>query len=110
MPVIQRAVSVPANSTVENLVAGSQFEFARRASVLSIGLIGAAAGLNAVINNGGDVVAEQFPVNNVARWPIIPDDFVFNSVSQPNDRLSITATNTTGAAIVAYLIVQIQEI
>lgn len=111
MPVIQRQVSIPANSTLENIVAGSQYEFARRRCVISGGIVGAAAGLLANVNSGGDVVMEQFPLQIKATdFPIIPDEFVFTDVMEAGDRLSIPVQNTTGGAIVARIIVQIQDI
>ncbi len=111
MPVIQRQVSIPANSTLENIVAGSQYEFARRRCIISGGMVGAAAGLLANVNSGGDVVMEQFPLQiRAADFPVIPDEFVFTDVMEAGDRLSIPVQNTTAGAIVARVIIQIQEI
>ncbi len=111
MPVIQRQVSIAANTTNENILAGSQYEFARRRSVISGGIVAAAAGVIANINSGGDVVMEAFPVQIKATdFPIIPDEFVFTDVMEAGDRLSIPVQNTTGAAIVVRTIIQIQEI
>ena len=40
MPVIQKEVSVAANSTEENVLSGSAFEFLRRNSIVSAGAVG----------------------------------------------------------------------
>lgn len=110
MPVIQRAVSIPANSTNENILAGSQYEFARRPCLVSIGIQTTAAGLIANINSGGDVVAEAFPVPAVAGMPVIPDNMYYNDVMETGDRLSIPVQNTTAGALVASVLVQIQDV
>jgi len=111
MPVIQRQVSIAANSINENIIAGSQYEFARRRCVISGGIVGAAAGLLANINSGGDVVMEQFPLQiKAADFPIIPDEFVFTDVMEVGDRLSIPVQNTTAAPIVVRVIIQVQDI
>jgi len=111
MPVIQRQVSIAANSINENILAGSQYEFARRRCIISGGIVAAAAGVISNINSGGDVVMEQFPLKiSATDFPVIPDDFVFTDVMEVGDRLSIPCQNTTGAAIVVRAIIQIQEI
>lgn len=110
MPVIQRAVVIPANSTNDNIIAGSQYEFARRRCIISGGIVASAAGLVANINSGGDVVMEQFPLKALADFPVIPDDFVFTDVMEVGDRLSIPVQNTTAGALTARVIIQIQEV
>lgn len=113
MPIIQRQVSVAANSTNDNIIAGSQYEFARRRCIISGGLVGSGAGLIAQVNAGGDVVAEQFPLEVKAansEFPIIPDNMVFTDVMEAGDRLSIPVQNTTAGALVARVLIQIQDI
>jgi hypothetical protein len=110
MPTIQRAVSIPANSTVDNIIGGSQYEFAKRRCAISGGLVAAAAGLIGNVNSGGDVVMEPAPLQVLATdFPIIPDNINFNDVMEASDRLTITVQNTTGAAIVARVLIQIQD-
>lgn len=110
MPTIQRAVSIPANSTNENIISGSQYEFAKRRCAISGGLVGAAAGLIGNVNSGGDVVMEPAPLQVLANdFPIIPDNIAFNDVMEQGDRLSIPVQNTTGGAIIARVLIQIQD-
>jgi len=110
MPTIQRFVSIAAGTTNENLIAGSQYEFARRRCVVSIGLNGSALGLIGQINSGGDVVAEQFPISGLNRVPVIPDDIAFQDVMEAGDRLSIPVQNPTGGALGVFVQVQIQDL
>jgi len=113
MPVIQRTVTIAANSINQNVIEGSQYEFARRRQVISMGMLASAAGLLANINAGGDVVAEQFPVDIGApanAFPVIPDEFPFNDVMEAGDRLSIPCQNTTAGAIDLRIIVILTDI
>jgi len=110
MPVIQRSVTIAAGVTNENILAGSQYEFARRRCIISGGLIADAAGCVANINSGGDVVMEAFPVKVGTTFPVIPDDFVFQDVMEVGDRLSIPVNNTSAGNRVVSVIVQIQDI
>ncbi len=110
MSVIQRLVTIPANVTNENILAGSQYEFARRRCLVSIGLTQSATGLRANINSGGDVVAEVFQPQIKASFPIIPDEMYYNDVMEVGDRLSIPVQNVTGGSLDCYCIVQIQDL
>lgn len=110
MPVIQRRVTVLANSTNDNIIAGSQYEFARRRCLISGGINSDTLGAQCTINSGGDVVMESFPVKVLNQFPVIPDDFVFQDVMEIGDRLSIGVRNTTAGALDVLVIVQIQEL
>lgn len=112
MPTIQKTVSIPANSTVQNIIDGSQYEFAKRACVISGGLVGEAAGLIGNVNSGGDVVLEPSALAVLAAgiYPIIPDNMVFQDVMEAGDRLTITVQNTTGGAVNAKTVIQIQDL
>lgn len=106
MPVIMREVSVPLNGTVDNVLAGSAFEFARTNQLVSVGVAQAATGCFVTFNSGADVVAEEFPPPILTRYPIIPDEMYFSDVAAAGDRLVIRVRNSTGAAIVVRVVVQ----
>ena len=110
MPVIQREVSIPANATNDNVFAGSAFEFARAPQVVSVGVTQAATGLFATLQSGGDVIAEEFAPSILTRFPIIPDEMYYNDVMAVGDRLVLRVRNSTGAAIIARAIAQLQPI
>lgn len=110
MPVIQRTVSVAANSVNDNIFAGSAFEFARKPSVVSIGIVESATGMLATINSGADVIAEEFEPEIKTSYPIIPDEMYYTDVMQAGDRLVARVRNTTGAALTVRAIAQIQEL
>jgi hypothetical protein len=107
MPVILREVSIAANATLDNLIAGSVYEFARTAQIVSVGLGQSATGLLATINSGADVVAEEFQLPILTRYPIIPDEMYFADVMAPGDRLVIRIRNSTAGPLTVRGIVQV---
>lgn len=107
MPVIMKQVSVPLNGTVDNVLAGSAFEFARSNALVSMGVSAAATGTFVTFNSGADVVAEEFEPAILTRYPIIPDEMYFSDVAAAGDRLVIRVRNTTGAAIIVRVVCQV---
>jgi len=107
MPVIQKEVSIAANSSNENILSGSAFEFLRSNAIVSIGLTGSATGLVANIQSGADIVLEESAVAIKTTYPIIPDEMYYNDVGVQGDRLVVRVRNTTGGALTARCIVQV---
>lgn len=107
MPVIQKEVSVAANSANENILAGSAFEFLRGNAIVSIGLCGSATGLVANVQSGADIVLEESPLLVKTTMPNIPDDMYYNDVGVQGDRLVVRVRNTTGGALTVRAIVQV---
>lgn len=107
MPMIMREINILANTTVENLLAGSAFEFAAAPGVVSIGIAANAAGIVCNIQAGRDIVAEAFPLPILARYPIIPDEFYFVEAVQQGDRIVERCQNTTGGNIVTRSVTQL---
>lgn len=110
MPVIFREVTVLANSTVENLLAGSAFEFARSNQIVSVGVAQAATGCFVTFNSGADVVAEEFSPPILTRYPIIPDEMYASDVAAMGDRLVLRVRNTTGGNIIVRAVVQVSSL
>ncbi len=110
MPVIQKEIVVAANAVVDNILSGSSFEFLRRNSIISAGIVGSATGLVANIQSGADVVLEESPLQVKASMPIIPDEMYYNDVGVGGDRLVIRVRNTTAGALTVRAIVQVQSL
>lgn len=110
MPLIQGSVSVAANSTNDNVITGSQFEFLPYDSALAFGLCGSAAGLEVDVYTGQDTVTERMAVNTQNRFPLNPDDFVLSDVAAGGERVKVRARNTTGGALTLFYAVQISPI
>jgi len=110
MPVIQREIAVAANSTVENVFAGSAFEFLRGNSVVSIGVGAAAAGIVMNIQSGADIVLEEAAAPILTRFPIIPDEMYYTDVGQMGDRVVLRVRNTTAGPLTFRAIAQITQL
>lgn len=114
MPIIRKSVSVPANDSVDNAIDGSIYEFMPFNAAISIGVLmpaGSTIGdILATVNTGSDTLLEESPVNNKAGFPVIPDDMDLQDVTGQGERLVIKLRNTTGAAIIVNLLVQITPI
>lgn len=109
MPNIQKLVSVPANDSVENALAGSAFEFLRRNSIVSLGVTAAAAGTFVTVQSGADVILEESPPMQQTTFPRIPDEMAYNFAGIQGDRLVVRLRNSTGAAIDVRVLAQIAE-
>lgn len=109
MPVITREVTIPANSTNDNVFSGSAFEFIRQPSVVSVGITAAAVGLFAYLQSGADIIAEEFTPPVQTRFPIVPDEFYYSDFAAPGDRMVLRVRNSTGAGIICRAIAQITE-
>ena len=107
MPVIQKEISIPANGTIDNALAGSAFEFLRSNSVVSLGVTAAATGVVVNIQSGADIVLEEAAAYIKTQFPIIPDEMFYNDVGVAGDRLVVRMRNTTAGAIVVRVIAQI---
>lgn len=104
---IQNSVSVPANDSNDNVLAGSQYEFLPFDAVLAFGLVGSAAGLVADVYSGSDTLAEGMALSTQNRFPINPDDFTLHDVAAAGERLKVRIRNTTGGALTAFYAVTI---
>lgn len=100
MPSIVKETSVGIGAVVDNMFAGSAYEFANRRRVASVGLTAAATGSFATLQSGPDIVAEEFAPIVKTVMPVIPDDFFFNDVMDLGDRLVLRIRNPTAGAII----------
>ena len=102
MPTIQSSQSVPANGTIENVFAGSQFEFAPYNASIEVAVIGSAVGLVADVSTGQDVVSENYSVSGLNRFPIMPDDFLIQDIVKQSERVKLRVRNTTAGAVTVF--------
>lgn len=107
MPIIRKEISVPANSTVDNVVTGSIYEFMPFNAELNIGMTASATGLVAAVNTGSDTLQEESPVNILTTFPVVPDQMDLQDRTMQGERLVVRVRNTTGGALTYRLLVQI---
>jgi len=110
MPLVQNTVSILANATLENAMAGSQFEFLPYNAMLEFGLQGSAAGLVADVYSGQDVLAEGMALPLQNRYPLYPDDFNLNDVAAGGERIKVRIRNTTAGPLSAYWAIRITPV
>lgn len=107
MPSIQKQVSIGAGLSVENLFAGSAFEYPERNAAVSLGVTAEATGTFITVQAGGEVVLEESPPVVSALFPVIPDNFNLNFAIAQGRRLKVSARNPTAGAIIHRAIAQI---
>lgn len=103
MPVVNKSTSVPANSTVDNVLSGSAFEYLPGNAQLFFGIVQASGNVGDIlctVQSGADILAEEGPLIVRAGMPVMPDDFVLNDVALAGERIIIKLRNTTAGAIV----------
>lgn len=106
MPMIMVETSVAAGAVNNNLVAGSAFEFAKVRQVVSIGIAQSATGGFATLQAGSDIIAEEFSVPILTRYPLIPDEMYFTDIMEAGDRLVLRYRNPTGGALTVRAVIQ----
>jgi len=108
MPTISGSISVAANSTSANVLAGSTFEFISQPSIVKLAntQAGAAASdITGVFQIGGESLLQAGEVSDRSAFPTFRDDLFVEAGGQPGERLFLTYTNTTaGALIVSFLL------
>lgn len=107
MPIIQGSASVAANSTNDNVLQGSQFEFLPYDAFLEFGANGSAAGLFADIYSGQDTIAESMALNAQNRFPVYPDDYPLNDVAAAGERIKMRIRNSTAGALTVFFSVKV---
>jgi len=110
MPLIQQSVSIAANATNENVLAGSQYEYLPWNAFIEFGLNRSATGLVADVYSGSDILAEGMLLTSQNRVPVYPDDFALNDVAAAGERLKVRIRNTTGGALTAFYAARITQV
>jgi len=100
-------ISVAANAKSTNRLSGKHGEFITRPSAIKAGFSAAAVGLNVSFGITGVIVIDDQEVNAQNRMPIDPEDILATPAALPGDQLAAYFRNTTGAAIVAFLMIKV---
>lgn len=110
MQVMTVVQSIAANTLSANLIAGQANEFLSGPSVVAIFARAAATGLNLIFQVGNEVYAQDQEVGSLAGFPQRPDDFFVRGEGGAGERIIIQARNTTGAAIIVQLIIDLNRV
>jgi len=107
MPRMQEGnLSVAANSTSTNRVAGLTHEFLDRPAQIILAAAAAAVGLVTSLLVAGVALVDDQSVSQANRFPIIPDDIIASEVVG-GGRILLRFRNTTGAAIIVHWLIDI---
>jgi hypothetical protein len=106
MPAFLNEQAVLTTVIVQNILAGSAFEFARGPGVMSAGVAGSATGFIDNIQAGPDIVAEAFAAPILTRYPIVPDEMYFTQALRGGERIVVRAQNTSGGTLTHRLVSQ----
>lgn len=114
MPTISGSVSVGANATSANVLAGSPFEFVAQPSVIKVAIIQAGAANSDITSDfqiGGESLLQA---GNIGRggntFPRFIDDVIVEAGAQAGERLFLTFSNTTAGALVVDFLLDILAI
>jgi len=102
VPTIRRSETVAIGGQVANVLAGSQFEFLARPSVVQVFATQDPADLGEIeVFFGQELQLPQSPVGVATAagvGPNVPDDEIVNDIGAPGDRLVVRLVETGGAA------------
>jgi hypothetical protein len=107
MPRMQEGnLSVAANSTSTNRVAGLTHEFLDRAAQIVLASAAAAVGLTASLLIAGVALVDDQSVSQANRFPILPDD-IMASEGPVAGRIILRFRNGTGGAIIVNWLIDV---
>lgn len=107
MPTMTDVRSVAANTRTANILAGLPFEFVVRPSIIRVYAAAAAVGLNLDLLVGGESIVADSEISGANRFPIRNEDLLAEHGGLNGERLFIALRNTTGAAIVGQVLVDV---
>lgn len=98
MPTIRvTSTNIAANGRVFPLQ-GSQYEFLPFPAQVAFAIVANAAGIEADVFSGTDVLQQASPVTVKATSPVYPDDFMLTDIAGAGERLSVVLHETAGVA------------
>jgi len=97
MATMQDSISVAANATTVNVVAGQLHEFVGNGARITYAATGSATGLRTTLILNIPVVQDQ-AIGLQNRFPLIPDDVLYQGVVRAC-RIFLQARNSTGGAL-----------
>lgn len=101
------ALSVAANAKSAEQLQGTQLAFAPKTGGFSLYCAGSAAGLNATLILGNEVVIDDQPISAANRFPVRPDDMLFQAGVAKGEQCRLFFRNTTGGALTVSVIVEL---
>lgn len=114
MPTISGSISVAANATSANVLAGSPFEFVAQPSVIKLACLQAGAANTDITSDfqiGGESLLQAGNIGQGGNaFPRFNDDTIVEAGAQAGERLFLTFSNTTVGALLVEFLVDIMPI
>ena len=113
MSIISLSVSVAANSSSGNVLAGSVFEFIAQPSIVTVAITQAGAAASDITMDfqiGGESISSQANTPFVAPMPNFRDNLLLRAGGVNGERLFMNLNNTTAGALVAQVLIEIQPL
>jgi len=101
MGMMQDSISVAANAVSTNVMNGQLYEFQRAGAPVQLLATGSATGLRCSLLAAVPVVNDQ-AIGLLNRFPIVPDDRIWQGRCRADCRLVLTFRNTTAGALTAF--------
>jgi len=101
MGMMQDSISVAANSVSANVLNGQLYEFQRAGAPVQLLATGSATGLRLSLVAAIPVVNDQ-AMGLLNRFPVVPDDRIWQGRVRADCRLVLNFRNTTAGAITAF--------
>lgn len=114
MPTVRRVATVAANGVVENVLAGSPWEFVGRMTGIEVAA-SQETGAGQVVMDvlfGSDLQGDavSLPVETAAgRGPILPEDRQVSDVAAPGDRIVVRLRETAGVQTIVTTLINFTE-
>jgi len=110
MPTISRRNSILTGATVDNVLTGSQYEFAPFDGTIEIGIKADKPQVSCTVYSGPDVLAEAgtgVPNAAAEASPVYPDDFFLEDDVAQGDRLKVSIVNGNAATTIVNTVLRI---
>ena len=110
MPTIAKRVSMATGTTVDNVLANSQYEFAPFDGTIEIGVFADKNLVTSAIFSGPDVLAEPgtpIPFGAAEAMPKYPDDYHWEDEVAAGDRLKVTLSNANAGTAIVNVVLRI---
>lgn len=112
MPLISSTDSLLTGVVVDNILAGSQFEFLPYDAFLEFGIVGDGVLGDFIVDvySGQDVLMESGVISILDRMPVYPEDFSLNDAAAGGERIKIRVRNSSAGTLVVNTAVKITPI
>jgi len=93
-----KTTALAAGGSVDNALAGKEYEFMPFDGAVEFGLVASGAGVEATVVSGTDILMRNGPISEANRFPQYPEDFTLSDGVGQGERLVVNLRNTAAVA------------